>query len=83
MAVAGMLGFDARPHRPSRSTLKPLAKNYLAEVFSTNLTHVLETYEWGDLRPLTTDGVTVAGFWDPASAPSPPAGYCVAGSATR
>ncbi len=56
---------------PQRSTPKPLARNYLADLIGVNLRHVLETYQWDDLRPLTVDGVTVAGFRDPTSSAKP------------
>ena len=77
IAVAGLLGFDARQKKPSRKIPKPIARNYFAEIIGTNLKYTLETYEWGKWRPLTEDGKTVSGFWDSEKVKEPPIGYAM------
>jgi hypothetical protein len=75
VAVAGLLGFDAQPRQTSLPTPRPLASNALADLLGVNLAHALAIYDWAGWRPLTDDGVTIAGFWNPAQTPEPPEGY--------
>ena len=75
IAVAGLLGFRAWPQQPALGTPLPSASNYFADLVGTNLAHALATYAWGDWRPLTDDGVTIAGFWNGAENEAGPAGY--------
>lgn len=63
VVVAGLLGFRAWPQQPGPHTPLPPASHYFADLVGTNLAHALATYAWGDWRPLTDDGVTIAGFW--------------------
>ena len=51
------------------------AAKHPEDIFGDGLHHVLELYEWGTLRPLTDNGVTVSGFWDTRTGESPPQGY--------
>lgn len=75
VTVAGLLGIEAREKRPSHKAPKPIARNYFADILGTNLKHTLEAYKWEERRPLTDDGVTVAGFWDSEKTKEFPTGY--------
>ena len=78
IAVAGLLGFEARPAATAPASPRPIASNYLPDLVGINLQHALATYAWGDWRPLSDDGVTISGFWDTAQVAAPPAGYVMA-----
>ena len=80
IAVARLLGFEAWPQSSVPDTPLPLASNYFADLVGTNLAHALAAYAWGDWRPLTDDGVTIAGFWDGAENEAGPAGYVLGGN---
>lgn len=75
ITVSGLLGFDALEKRSLDKALKPIARNYFADILGTNLKHTLEAYEWEEQRPLTDDGITVSGFWDSEKTKNPPIGY--------
>lgn len=61
IAVAELLGFTAYPRpNPGHSPL-PIAANHIPDLIGVNLQHALTAYEWGDLCPLSDDGVTVCG----------------------
>jgi hypothetical protein len=77
ITIAGLLGFEAREKMSASKALKPIARNYFADIIGINLKHTLECYEWQEWRPLTDDGVTVSGFWDSKKTKEPPAGYAM------
>ncbi len=75
VAVAELLGFTAYPTpSPAHSPL-PIAANHIPDLIGVNLRHALTAYSWDDLRPLSDDGVTVAGIWHAAQSGEAPAGY--------
>ncbi len=75
MAVAELLGFTAYP-RPNPTQLPlPIAGNHIPDLIGVNLEHALTTYAWGDLRPLSDDGVTVSGVWQSEHPDEGPPGY--------
>ena len=76
VAVAELLGFTAYPHLPLAASPLPIASNHFADLIGVNLQHALTTYAWDYWRPLSDDGVTVAGIWPTAK--SGPAGYILA-----
>jgi len=73
--VCRVFGLETKEKAPTQKTLKMLAKNYFADIAGINLQYALETYEWEGWRPITDDGVTVAGFWDSSKGPELPQGY--------
>lgn len=75
IAVAELLGFIAYPHLPLAASPLPIASNHVADLIGVNLQHALTTYAWDDWRPLSDDGVTVAGIWHAAQSGEAPAGY--------
>ena len=73
--VCRVFGLEALEKAPTQKTLKMLAKNHFADIAGINLQYALETYEWEGWRPITDDGVTVAGFWDSSKSPEVPQEY--------
>ena len=67
--VCRVFGLEALEKAPAQKIPKMLAKNYFADIAGINLQYALETYEWKGWRPITDDGVTVAGFWDSSKGP--------------
>lgn len=73
--VCRVFGLEALEKAPAQKIPKMLAKNYFADIAGINLQYALETYEWKGWRPITDDGVTVAGFWDSSKGPEVSQGY--------
>ena len=80
IVVAGLFGFQAWPQLSAMDTPLPPASNYFADLVGTNLAHALTAYAWGDWRPLTDDGATIAGFWNGAGGEAGPAGSVLGGN---
>ena len=51
------------------------AKKHFVDIFEQNLGFVLEEYEWEEWRPMTSNGITVTGFWDLRKGDELPEGY--------
>ena len=75
IAVAERLGFTAYPRPNSAQPPLPIAGNHIPDLIGVNLEHALTTYAWGDLRPLSDDGVTVSGVWQSEHPDEGPPGY--------
>lgn len=75
MKVARLLGLEVWEKRTSGKRMKMFARNYPAEIFSINIHHVLDEYEWEEFYPMTDNNITVTGFWDPRKTPDMPEGY--------
>lgn len=51
------------------------AENHFADIFEQNLEFALEEYEWEEWRPMTSNGITVTGFWDSSKETEIPQDY--------
>lgn len=80
VTVAAMLGFRVTAETDLPLAARPWAANYFTDLVGTNLAHALGTYDWGDWRPLTDDGVTIAGFWQGDGREERPVGYVLEGN---
>ena len=74
--VCRELGLQAWERAPIRdSTGKMQAYKHIPEIIGINLEYAIETYDWEDWRPMTSNGITVTGFWDLRKGDELPEGY--------
>ncbi len=60
---------------PAHLAGKMYARNYFADIIGTNLEYALEEYEWEKWRPMTSNGITITGFWDSSKETEIPQDY--------